>query len=74
LVYIKSRSLHANLIITILSDVADPRKSLVAALLDNLEVAHLHARNCEVRDLELDLDWDSTVLLSLFDFNRWEPK
>jgi hypothetical protein len=43
----------------LLGDVSDPRKSLIARLLDDLEIADLDAGYGEVRDLELDGDWDS---------------
>ena len=43
-------------IVTVLGDVAHPRKRLVATLLDDLEVPDLNTRYGEVRDLEFDSD------------------
>ena len=65
---------NENLVFTILSDVSHPGKCLVTALLYNLEVADLHSRDSEVRDLELDLDGNTAVLLSLFSFDSWETE
>ena len=67
-------SLHPDLVFTILSDVSHPGKCLVATLLYDLEVADLHSRDSEVWDLELDLDGNATVLLSLFSFDSWETE
>ena len=68
------RSVHANLVVTILSDVTYPWECLVATLLHNLEIAHLNSRDCEVGNLKLDLDGHTTVLLALFRFDRWESE
>ena len=46
----------ADLVVAVLCDVAHPRQSLVPALLDDLEVAHLQSRRCEVGDFELDVN------------------
>mmetsp|Transcript_5388 Transcript_5388/g.14181 ORF Transcript_5388/g.14181 Transcript_5388/m.14181 type:complete len:204 (-) Transcript_5388:988-1599(-) len=51
-----SRLCRAQLVVSILGDVAHPRERLVAALLDDLQVAHLDARDGEVGDLKLDRD------------------
>ena len=58
-------SVHADLVVTILSDIPHPWKCLVSALFHNLEVADLHTRHREVGDLELNLDWHPAVLLPL---------
>jgi len=44
-------------------DAPDPRQRLVSALLDNLEVPHLDARDGEVGDLILDRDRRALVEL-----------
>ena len=44
---------HTPIVVTILCDVPHPWESLVATLFDDLEVADLDARYCEVWDLEL---------------------
>ena len=67
-------SVHADLVVAILRDVAHPGQGLVAALLHDLEVADLHARDREVGNLELDLNWDATVLLALFRLDRGEAE
>ena len=53
--------LDADLIVSTLGDVADPGKCLVARFLDDLEVAHLDATDCEVWDLEVNLDGGTFV-------------
>eukprot|EP00964_Phaeocystis_antarctica_P161881 scaffold135140_cov65-Phaeocystis_antarctica.AAC.1 len=58
-------SRHAELVVAVLRDVADPRKRLVAALLDDLEVADLDPRDGEVGDLELDGDRRLVLLVLL---------
>ena len=58
-------SVHTDLVLTILGDVAHPWESLVSTLLHDLEVADLHARHREVWNLKFDLDWHSAVFLSL---------
>lgn len=42
------------IVISVLCDVTHPGKSLVSALLDNLQVADLDAGDREVRNLKLD--------------------
>lgn len=59
----RSASLGPELVISVLSDVTDPWQGLVAALLDDLQVAHLDARGSEVGDLELDADWGLALLV-----------
>ena len=49
-------SRHANLIVSILRDVPDPRQCLVSALLNDLEVSDLDATDGEIRNLKLDGD------------------
>ena len=44
------------LVVAVLRDIAHPGQRLVAALFDNLEVAHLNAAHREVRNFELDLN------------------
>lgn len=39
---LRSVSVHTQLVLAILGDVANPRQGLVAALFHDLEVAHLH--------------------------------
>jgi hypothetical protein len=53
------------LIISVRCDVAHPRKRLVAAALNDLEVPHLNPRHSKVRDLELDPDWRLPGVLAL---------
>ena len=72
--FIQERSSHPNLVITILSDVPNPWKGLVSAFLLDLEVSHLNTAYCKVWDFELDLNWHSRILLSLFCVNTWEAK
>lgn len=67
-------SVHADLIVAILRDVANPRHGLVAALLDDLQVAHLDTRHGEVRNLKLELDGDTEVLVALFVNNTREAE
>lgn len=47
--------IRSQLIIPVLRDVTHPRQSLVAALLDDLQVTHLNTGRGEVRYLELHL-------------------
>ena len=61
-----NNSLHADLIVTILSNVAHPWKSLIARLFNDLEVPDLDSADREVGNFELDLDRDTAVLLALF--------
>ena len=49
-------STHAQLIVAVLRDVAHPWQRLVAALLHDLEIPHLDARDREIGDLEFDRD------------------
>jgi len=49
-------SRHAQLVVAVLRDVAHPRQRGVAALFQDLQVAHLDARHSEIGDLKLDLD------------------
>ena len=46
-------SLHADLVVSVLSDVAHPGKSLVTRLLNYFEVANLNTAHCEVGHFEL---------------------
>jgi len=66
LIQIYCSSVHTDLIVAILCDVAHPRKSLVSAFLYDLEISDLDARDSKVRNLELDLDGHTAVLLPLF--------
>jgi len=47
---------------------------LIATLFLNFKVSHLNATDREVRYLELDLDWNSGILLSFFSLDRGEAK
>ena len=67
-------SVHTDLVLAILGDVAHPWESLVSTLLHDLEVADLHARHREVWNLELDLDGHSAVFLSFFRLDGWEAE
>jgi len=67
-------SIHSYLVVSILCDVADPRKRLITALLDNFKITHLNATDCEVRYLELQLDWYFLVVISSVVLNWREPK
>ena len=67
-------SVHADLVVTVLRDVAHPGHRLIPTLLDNLEVAHLDAGNGEVRNFELDLDGNAQVLVSLLVHNTREAE
>ena len=67
-------SRHADLIFTVLRDVAYPWKSLVAAFLDDLEVADLDTGDSEVWNLKLDLDRHATVLDPLFRLDGGEAE
>ena len=53
------RALHTS----VLGNVSHPRKRLVAALLNDLEVADLDARRREVGDLKLHLDGRPSLFL-----------
>lgn len=51
-------SIHADLVVAGLGDVADPRQSLVAAALDHLQVPHLGKRNQEAKgQIGSELGW-----------------
>ena len=67
-------SCHSNLIVTILSDVANPRQSLITTFFLNLKVSYLDATDCEVGNFELKLDRHSWILLSLLCFDTWETE
>mmetsp|Transcript_19785 Transcript_19785/g.45576 ORF Transcript_19785/g.45576 Transcript_19785/m.45576 type:complete len:209 (-) Transcript_19785:911-1537(-) len=58
-------STHAQLIVAILGDVAHPWKRLVSALLDDLEIPYLDARDGEVGDLKLHRDRRLVLLILL---------
>ena len=62
-------SLHSNLIISVLGYVANPRQSLIPTFVNNFEISNLNARNGEVRNFELDLDWHSRIFLSFLGLN-----
>lgn len=53
---------HTPIVVPVLRDVAYPGQGLVPALLHNLEVPDLDARDGKVRDLELDGDWRALLL------------
>jgi len=44
---------HSNLVLSILSNVSDPWKSLIPAFFNNLQVSDLDSTHCEIRDLKL---------------------
>lgn len=67
-------SVHANLVVTVLRNVAHPRHRLITTLLDNLEVAHLNAGNGEVGDFKLDLDRNAQIFFSLLVNNTREAE
>ena len=71
---INNHSLHADLIVAILSYVAHPWKSLIARLFNDLKVPDLHPADREVGNFELDLDRDTAVLLALLGLDRREPE
>lgn len=60
------------LVIAILSYVPNPRKGLVPALLDDLQVTHLDPRSREIRNLELDLY--GRLSFQILAFNTWKTK
>lgn len=47
---------------------------MIATLFLDFKVTHLDATDREVRYLELDLDWNSGILLPFFSFDRGEAK
>lgn len=67
-------SCHSNLVVSVLCYVSHPRECLVATLLHDFQVSDLNAADCEVGNLELNLDWHLGVFLSLFTFNAWESE
>lgn len=67
-------SVHPNLVIAVLSDVAHPWKCLVAAFFNDFKVANLDTGHGEVGDLKLNLDGHTAVLLPLFRFDRGEAE
>lgn len=71
---VKIASVGSNLVVSVLCDISNPRKSLVATFLDNFKISDLDTTYCEIWYLELYLNWDFLVLLSLLILNRWEPK
>jgi len=54
-------SLCSDLVVTTLSDVPDPRESLVARFLNNLQITHLNARGGEVGYFVFDFDGQLSV-------------
>ena len=72
--FVKIASVSSNLVISVLCDVSHPRKSLVTTFLDNFKISDLDATNCEIWYLELYLNWDLLVLLSLLILNWWEAE
>ena len=52
-------------VVPILCDVPHPRKCLIAALLDHLQIPHLNARDCEVRYLESYGDRSTFIVVIL---------
>lgn len=67
-------SCHSNLIVTVLSDVANPWQSLIATLFLNLKVSYLDATDSEVGNFELELDRHSRILLSLLCLDAGETE
>lgn len=65
-------SLRSELVGAVLSHVAHPRDSLVATLLEYLEVLNAKSRNCEERNLEGDDD--RALGLFLFTLDRWKTE
>lgn len=60
-------SVRSELVVSVLGYVSNPRKSLIARLFDNLQITHLDARNCKVRNFEFNLKkkYQQTELLNL---------
>uniref|UniRef100_A0A0E9XMI6 Uncharacterized protein n=1 Tax=Anguilla anguilla TaxID=7936 RepID=A0A0E9XMI6_ANGAN len=48
--------LGSQLVISVLSDVSNPRQGLISTFLNDLQVAHLDSRGSEVRDFKLHAD------------------
>ena len=65
---------HSQLVISIGSNISNPRQRLVATLFNNLEITYLNATNGKVWNLKLELNWDILVFLSLLVLNRWEAE
>lgn len=62
------------MVVAVLGDVPYPGQGLIATFFLNFQVTDLNAADREVRNLELDLDWDSGILLPFFGLDRWEAK
>lgn len=61
-----------DLVVAVGGDVAHPGQCLVAALLNYLQIAHLDARRGKVRDLKVD--GNGRTLLLLLALDRWQAK
>lgn len=58
-------SVHADLVLSVLSEVLHPGRRLVAGAVDNLEVPDLETRDGEEGDFEVDVDWLFLVEIAL---------
>ena len=67
-------SVHSNLVISVLSDVANPWQGLVSALFYDFKISHLYSTHCKVWNLELDLNGYFLIIFSCFVLNGWESE
>lgn len=57
------------MVVTVLGEVPDPGESLVAALVDYLQISDLESRDREVGDFELDVDGVLLVFVAVGRFD-----
>ena len=67
-------SVHSNLVVSILCDVAHPWQRLVSALFYDFKISHLNSTHSKVRDLELDLNGYFLIIFSCFVLNWRESE
>lgn len=67
-------SVHSNLIVSILSNVAYPWQCLIATLFNNFEITNLNTTDCEVRYFKFYLNRNFLVVFTFLIFNRRKSK
>lgn len=59
-------SRHSDLVIAVLSNIANPRKRMVSTLFLNFEITYLESTNCIIWNFEIHWDWKSLEFFSIW--------